>query len=58
VLLMNDTVRQKVMTHATSGEIRRVAVEQGMETMYENGLRKVAAGLTTLEEVLRATREE
>jgi general secretion pathway protein E len=33
-------------------------VEQGMETMYENGLRKVAAGLTTLEEVLRATREE
>ena len=58
VLLMNDTVRQKVMTHATSGEIRRVAVEQGMETMYENGLRKVTAGLTTLEEVLRATREE
>ncbi|MDY0330443.1 MAG: type II secretion system ATPase GspE [Thiomonas sp.] len=58
VLLMDDTVRQKVMTHATSGEIRRVAVAQGMETMYENGLRKVAAGLTTLEEVLRATREE
>lgn len=58
VLLMNDTVRQKVMTHATAGELRRIAMEQGMETMYENGLRKVAAGLTTLEEVLRATREE
>jgi general secretion pathway protein E len=58
ILMMTDEVRQRVMSHATAGELRRVAMQQGMETMYENGLRKVAAGLTTLEEVLRATREE
>jgi general secretion pathway protein E len=29
-----------------------------METMFENGLRKALAGVTTIEEVLRVTREE
>lgn len=58
MLLMNDAVRQRVMSHAAAGEVRQIAMEQGMETMYENGLRKIAAGLTTIEEVLRATREE
>jgi general secretion pathway protein E len=29
-----------------------------METMFENGLRKALAGVTTIEEVLRVTRED
>ena len=58
VLPMSDPIRQLVMQHATSGDIRRAATELGMETMYENGLRKVLRGITTVEEVLRATREE
>jgi general secretion pathway protein E len=58
VLLMNDTIRQLIMKHANAGDIRRAAMELGMETMYENGLRKVVQGVTTIEEVMRATREE
>ena len=45
------------MRHANSGEIQQAAVADGMLTMYEHGLRKVVAGVTTLEEILRVTRE-
>ncbi|MCL2872262.1 MAG: type II secretion system ATPase GspE [Betaproteobacteria bacterium] len=58
VLLMTDTVRSLVMKHAISGEIKEQAIADGMTTMYEDGLRKALAGVTTIEEVLRATRED
>jgi general secretion pathway protein E len=58
VMLMSDSLRQKVMRHATAGELRAQAIADGMETMFENGMRKALAGTTTLEEVLRATRED
>jgi len=58
MLVMSDAVRGMVMRHVTSGEIRQKAIEEGMLTMYENGLRKAVAGVTTIEEVLRVTREE
>ncbi len=57
MLLMTDAVRSLIMRHATSGEIKAQAVADGMITMYEDGLRKSLAGITTIEEVLRATRE-
>jgi general secretion pathway protein E len=57
VLPMSDGVRRLVMSHSTSGDILRQAATEGMMTMYEHGLRKVLAGTTTLEEVLRVTRE-
>jgi general secretion pathway protein E len=58
VLPMNDHLRSLVMRHATAGEMREAAIKDGMETMYENGLRKAVAGITTVEEVLRVTRED
>lgn len=58
VLVMSDTIRSLVMRHVTAGEIRQQAIAEGMQTMYENGLRKAVAGVTTIEEVLRVTREE
>jgi general secretion pathway protein E len=58
VLLMSDGVRQLVMRHATATELRAQAIADGMETMFENGIRKALAGVTTIEEVLRATRED
>lgn len=57
LLLMTDDIRRLVMKHATSGEIEQMAVSQGMRTMYEDGLIKSVAGLTTIEEVLRVTQE-
>jgi general secretion pathway protein E len=57
ILPMTDGIRALVMRHATSGDIQKQAVLEGMLSMYEHGLRKVLAGVTTLEEVLRVTRE-
>ena len=58
LLVMTDTIRGMIMRHVTSGEVRQQAIADGMQTMYENGLSKAVAGVTTIEEVLRVTREE
>ena len=57
IMPMSEAVRRALMAHATSGDIQKVAQAEGMQTMYEHGLRKVLAGTTTLAEVLRVTRE-
>ncbi len=56
-LVMSDRLRALVLKHADAGDIERVAREEGMYTMYEDGLRKAVAGLTTVEDVLRVTQE-
>jgi len=56
-LTMNDALRRLLMQHADAGDIERAARQGGMRTMYEDGLRKALAGLTTVEEVLRVTQE-
>ena len=58
VLVMSEQIRKLVMQHAGATDIQRAAVEEGMDTMYQEGLRKALAGLTTIEEVLRVTEEE
>ncbi|HET9670979.1 MAG TPA: type II secretion system ATPase GspE [Casimicrobiaceae bacterium] len=55
---MTDGLRRLVMKHATAAELRAEAIGVGMITMYEDGLRKAVKGVTTFEEVLRATRED
>ena len=56
-LVMNDELRRAVMRHAGMGEIEQLARQHGMRTMYEDGLAKALAGVTTIEEVLRVTEE-
>jgi general secretion pathway protein E len=57
VLLMTDGIRGLVMQHANASLIQHKALEEGMESMYQDGLRKAVEGLTTLEEVIRVTEE-
>ncbi len=54
---MSDPMRRLVMQHATAGELQKLAVEQGMRTMYQDGLLKCLLGVTSVEEVLRVTQE-
>ena len=56
-LVVDDAIRKLVMQHATSVDIEREARARGMRTMYEDGLAKALAGVTTIEEVLRVTEE-
>ena len=54
-LVMSDSIRKMVMEHKESGLLHDEAVASGMLTIYQDGLAKVAKGLTTLDEVLRVT---
>ncbi len=54
---MTEPLRRLIMKKANASEIRAAALAEGMQPMYDNGLSKVLAGITTVEEVLRATRE-
>jgi len=56
-LTMSDPLRRLVMQRASEGDIERQARSEGMRTMYEDGIAKAVAGITTLEEVLRVTQE-
>ncbi len=56
-LPMTDPVRKLIMAHEEAGAIQKLAISEGMQTLYENGLVKVIQGITTLEEVMRVTSE-
>ena len=58
LLLVDDAVGPLILRKADSQAIKRVAWEQGMDTLRDDGARKVIAGLTTVEEVLAATQED
>jgi type IV pilus assembly protein PilB len=55
VLLFTDEIRDMILTGASSIELKRRAVEEGMVTLRTAGLHKIRDGVTTLEEVLRET---
>jgi general secretion pathway protein E len=55
ILIVDDRIRELILQKAPSGVIKKEAVRLGMKTLYQNGLRKVAAGLTTSEELLMTT---
>jgi general secretion pathway protein E len=53
-LLMTDDMRRLVHSSPDISAIRRLAMKQGMKTLRVSGAAKIAAGITTLEEVLKA----
>jgi len=57
LLTMSDPIRRLIMQRGTAGEIQKLAVSEGMRTMYQDGLNKCLQGITTLDEVLRVTQE-
>lgn len=57
VLVMNDTIQEFVMKRANSDDITEEARKLGMNTILEDGVEKVLNGQTTIEEVIRVTKE-
>jgi type IV pilus assembly protein PilB len=55
VMEINDELRELILVGASALELKKKAIEQGMITLRRSGLIKVAAGQTTMEEVLRET---
>jgi general secretion pathway protein E len=54
---LNDEIRKLVMSNADASVLTRVARQNGMRNLREDGWRKVARGVTTVEELLRVTQE-
>ena len=53
VMTMTDEVAELVLDRAPAKQVTACAVSQGMSTLWEDGFRKIAAGLTSIEELLR-----
>jgi len=58
LMTMNEEIRQLIMTSRATGEIRETARKSGMRSLTEDGWRLVSEGATTVEEVLRVTKDE
>jgi len=57
VLPVTENIRNLINEKPTSEEIQEAAIKEGMVTMQQDGLDKIASGLTTIEEVVRVVRE-
>lgn len=57
VLAMDTAIRKLVTQEATTEELETEAKKTGMATMVEDGFLKIVQGITSLEEVMRATKE-
>jgi type IV pilus assembly protein PilB len=57
VMIIDDEIRKAIVEKKDSSEIKKLAIKNGMITMMENGISKVKEGITTIEEILRVTKE-
>jgi general secretion pathway protein E len=55
LLTIDDEVRAKVQDRANASDIRDVALRRGMKLLRDDGVGKILAGSTTVEEVSRVT---
>ncbi|MDD4179860.1 MAG: type II secretion system ATPase GspE [Candidatus Margulisbacteria bacterium] len=55
VLVVDAQVQDLVLRKASTAEIKQVAIKNGMKTLRDDGLLKVLAGKTTIDEVIRVT---
>lgn len=57
VLEVTDEIGQMIVNHSTSDVVEKEAIKNGMVTMTQDGFIKALIGVTTIEEILRVTRE-
>ncbi|MFH1868442.1 MAG: type II secretion system ATPase GspE [Candidatus Omnitrophota bacterium] len=54
---INDDIKKLILAKASAQEVRKKAIEGGAKTLYDDGIEKALSGITSVEEVLRVTRE-
>ena len=58
LMVIDDKIRALIVRNSDAGTIKKIAVEGGMLTLREDGVRKVLEGTTTVDELMRATHAE
>jgi type II secretory ATPase GspE/PulE/Tfp pilus assembly ATPase PilB-like protein len=53
MLLVNEVMRDAILQKLPSRSLQQVAIQQGMQTLWQNGMRRVLRGQTTFEEIMR-----
>jgi type II secretory ATPase GspE/PulE/Tfp pilus assembly ATPase PilB-like protein len=55
ILYINAELQDGIVKQRPANELKDIAIKHGMKTLRQGGLRKVAAGMTTLDEIIRVT---
>lgn len=58
ILLIDDELKNTILTHPDSSTLKEKALRNGLITLRMDGADKVAKGITSIDEVLRVTEEE
>ena len=58
LLVVDEDIRSAILRGSDASGLHALAIKKGMYTLYDDGLRKVAAGITSLDEVLRVTQDQ
>ncbi len=58
ICVINEAMRRLIVQKRDGGDLKQAAVAQGMETLRQDGWRRVAQGKTTIEEVVREAQND
>jgi general secretion pathway protein E len=58
LMVIDDKIRSLIIRNSDANSLKKVAIENGMLTLREDGVRKVLTGATTIDELMRATHSE
>jgi type II secretion system protein E len=58
MMLVTDDIRSRILENASAPELRKVAANQGMRSLRDDGFRHLHEGRTTIEEILRVTKDD
>jgi len=58
LLNVDDEIRHLILKNTDSTQIKKLAISRGMDTLRDDGAKKVLEGITTIDEVLRVTQED
>ena len=58
LFVLDADIQQAILNGLDSNQLRELARSRGMKTLFEDGLRKVSAGITSIDEVLRVTQDQ
>ena len=57
LLAVDEDIRRLILRNADANELRKLAKEHGMKTLFQDGAAKIIKGITTVSEVFRVTQE-
>lgn len=58
LMIVDDHIKSLIVRNVDAGAIKKAAIERGMITLREDGIAKVLQGITTIDELFRATHAE